>query len=144
MNNIVKGLVAGLVATIVLSMLMVTKGMMGLMPELDMIAMLSSMMSAPPIVGWIAHLMIGTAIWGGLFAFFYDKLLGENGMLKGLFLGGAAWLLMMIAIMPIAGAGLFGMNLGVMAPMMTLMLHLIFGLVLGLVFDKLPGAAAAA
>ena len=69
MNHIVKGLVAGLVATIVLSMLMIAKGMMGLMPELDMIAMLSSMMSAPPIVGWIAHLMIGAAIWGGLFAF---------------------------------------------------------------------------
>ena len=65
-------------------------------------------------------------------------------MLKGLFLGGAAWLLMMIAIMSMAGAGLFGMNLGVMAPMMTLMHHPIFGLVLGLVFDKLPGAGAAA
>ncbi len=144
MNNIAKGLVAGLVATIVLSMLMIAKGMMGLMPELDMIAMLSSMMSAPPIAGWIAHLMIGAAIWGGLFVFFYDKLPGKNGMLKGLLFGGAAWVLMMIAIMPMAGAGLFGMNLGVMAPVMTLMLHLIFGLVLGLVFDKLPGAPAAA
>ncbi len=89
-------------------------------------------------------MMIGAAIWGGLFAFIYDKVPGKNGMLKGLLSGGAAWVLMMIVIMPMAGAGLFGMNLGVMAPVMTLMLHLIFGLVLGLVFDKLPGAPAAA
>ncbi len=144
MNSIVRGIVAGLVATIVLSMLMIAKGMMGLMPELDMIAMLSSMMSAPPVVGWIAHLMIGVAIWGGLFAFFYDQLPGKNAILKGLFFGAVAWALMMIAVMPMAGAGFFGMNLGIMAPMMTLMLHLIFGLVLGLVFDKLPGPPAAA
>lgn len=40
-------------------------------------------------------------------------------------------------------AGLFGMNLGVMDPVITLMIHLIFGLVLGLVVDKLPGVPAA-
>ncbi len=144
MNDIVKGLIAGLVATIALSMLMVAKGMMGLMPELDMIAMLSSMMSTAPIVGWIIHFMIGAVLWGGLFAFLYNQVPGQNGMTKGLLFGGAAWGLMMIAVMPMAGAGLFGMNLGVMAPVMTLMLHLIFGLVLGLVFDKLPRAPAAA
>ena len=144
MNDIVKGLVAGLVATIVLSMLMIAKGMMGLMPELDMTAMLSSMMGAPPIAGWVAHLAIGSVIWGGLFAFLYDKLPGKSASSKGLFFGGAAWVLMMIAIMPMAGAGLFGRSLGVMAPVMTLMLHLIFGLVLGLVFDKQRRVAAAA
>ncbi|MBI5011273.1 MAG: hypothetical protein HZC06_00110 [Methylocystis sp.] len=30
-----------------------------------------------------------------------------------------------------AGAGLFGINFGAMAPFMTLMLHIIFGAVLG-------------
>jgi hypothetical protein len=38
--------------------------------------------------------------------------------------------------MPMAGAGLFGMNMGVMAPMMTLVLHLIFGAVLGWVYGR--------
>ena len=41
---------------------------------------------------------------------------------------------MMIIMMPMAGAGLFGMSLGIMAPLMTLMLHLIFGLVLGWIY----------
>ena len=44
--------------------------------------------------------------------------------------------MMMIVIMPMAGAGLFGMNMGVMAPVMTLMLHVIFGAVLGLVYGR--------
>ncbi len=50
---------------------------------------------------------------------------GGSYMLKGMTFGVAAWLLMMV--MPMANVGLFGM----MAPVMTLMLHLIFGAVLG-------------
>jgi len=38
-------------------------------------------------------------------------------------------------VMPMAGAGLFGMAMGIMAPMMTLVLHVIFGAVLGAVFQ---------
>ncbi|CAB3803547.1 hypothetical protein LMG28614_05846 [Paraburkholderia ultramafica] len=42
--------------------------------------------------------------------------------------------MMMIIMMPMAGAGLFGMALGMPAPVMTLVLHLVFGAVLGLVY----------
>ncbi len=41
---------------------------------------------------------------------------------------------MMIAVMPMAGAGLFGMNFGMMAPGMTMVLHIVFGAVLGVVY----------
>jgi hypothetical protein len=41
---------------------------------------------------------------------------------------------MMIVMMPMSGAGLFGMSLGMMAPVMTLMLHVIFGFALGVVY----------
>lgn len=54
----------------------------------------------------------------------------------------APWLIMMIAMMPMAGAGLFGMGIGVAAPAMTLMLHLIFGAVLGAIFGAGAGAGA--
>jgi len=43
---------------------------------------------------------------------------------------------MMVVLMPMAGAGLFGMSMGVMAPVMTLVLHLIFGAVLGWVYGQ--------
>ena len=44
---------------------------------------------------------------------------------------------MMLIVMPAAGAGLFGLNMGMMAPVMTLMLHAIYGAVLGFVFSRL-------
>ncbi len=48
--------------------------------------------------------------------------------------GVGAWIATMILVMPLAGAGLFGMNLGVAAPVMTLVLHVIYGAVLGGVY----------
>ncbi len=137
MQKIVAGLVAGFSATVVLSALMVAKNMMGLMPELDVIAMLSTMMKAPATMGWLGHFMIGTLAWGGGFALLYDLIPGSTALIKGVVFGIAAWLGMMVVIMPMAGAGMFGMAFGIMAPMMTLVLHIIFGVVLGAVFQML-------
>jgi Family of unknown function (DUF6789) len=128
-------MVAGLIATIVLSALMIMKSMMGLMPDLDVIAMLSKMMGAStPVMGWVAHFVIGAVIWGGLFASLDPHLPGGSHWLNGIIFGSGAWALMMIAVMPMAGAGLFGMNFGMMAPVMTLVLHIVFGAVLGGVY----------
>lgn len=135
MNKIVAGAVAGFAATVVLSVMMIAKGMMGIMPELDVIAMLSAMMGAPAVMGWIGHFMIGTLAWGIGFALLYDMIPGSSAVAKGVVFGIAAWLGMMVMVMPMAGAGLFGMAMGIMAPMMTLVLHVIFGAVLGAVYQ---------
>lgn len=140
-----RSMVAGFVATLVLSALMIMKGMMGIMPELDVIAMLGKMSHdmmgmGGPAIAWLLHFMIGTVLWGVLFAALYSVWPGNSPVAKGIALGVLAWLLMMIGPMPMAGAGLFGMKLGLMAPMMTLVLHIIYGAVLGLVFAKLPAA----
>ena len=92
MTNLKNGFMVGFVSTVVLTVLMVAKGMMGVMPALDVAAMLS----------------------------------------------------MMIVVMPMAGAGFFGINLGMMAPVMTLVLHIIFGVVLGKVYALLPATAQTA
>jgi hypothetical protein len=137
MQNIYVGLVAGFIATVVLSAIMVIKGMMGLMPELDVAAMIGMMMGASVMVGWIVHFIIGTIAWGGGFALLYGLIPGDNAVVKGIGFGVAAWLGMMIAVMPMAGAGLFGMTFGIMAPIMTLLLHIVFGAVLGGVYGML-------
>ncbi len=134
MQNIGKGLVAGFAATVVLSALMIAKGAMGLMPELEIARMLGTMLGDGPGVGWLAHFMIGTLLWGVLFAWLDPTLPGSSHMMKGVIFGLGAWLLMMIIVMPMAGAGFFGLNLGLMAPIMTLLLHAIFGAVLGGVY----------
>lgn len=137
MSDIKNGFIAGFVATVVLSILMVLKAMMGLMPDLNVVAMLSKMMGSPPVMGWLAHFVVGTIAWGGLFALIHEKIPGGALWVKGVVFAVGAWLAMMIVVMPMAGAGLFGMNLGIMAPMMTLVLHIIFGAVLGGTFASL-------
>lgn len=137
MNPIPAGLVAGFGATVVLSAMMVAKSMMGVMPDLDVVAMLAAMMGMPLALGWVAHFMIGTLAWGGGFAVLYRLIPGNSPVMKGVVFGAAAWLGMMVMVMPMTGAGLFGMAFGIMAPTMTLILHMIFGSVLGLVFANL-------
>jgi hypothetical protein len=46
---------------------------------------------------------------------------------------------MMITMMPMAGAGLFGLGLGGMTPVVTLVLHIVYGLVLGETYHLLGG-----
>ncbi len=137
MHNLGRGMLAGFAATAVLSALMVMKSTMGVMPALDVITMLGSMMGAPAIAGWAGHFAIGTVLWGGMFALFNGLIPGSTQIVKGIVFGLAAWLMMMLAVMPMAGQGLFGLNLGVVAPVMTAMLHVIFGAVMGLVYAQL-------
>lgn len=127
------GIVAGLAATVALSIVMLLKEAAGLMPQLNPVQMITEMMGASsPIVGWIVHIMIGTIIWGILFAVLESRLPGRPWFRGALFATGA-WLIMMVVMMPMAGAGIFGMGLGlgVIAPMAALMMHWIFGAVLG-------------
>lgn len=142
MNRYIRSMTAGFVATVALSLLMLMKGAMGLMPALNPTAMLTDMahaqmgMPASPMVGWVAHFMIGTVVWGILFALLYDKLPGRSALVKGMSFSVLAWLMMMIVPMPMAGAGLFGLTLGMMTPVMTLVMHLIWGAVLGYTYDR--------
>ncbi|MDR1994994.1 DUF6789 family protein [Azonexus sp.] len=143
MNRYFRSMEAGFVATVVLSLLMLIKGVMGVMPVLNPVAMLSnmvhSMMGMPdsPIIGWLMHFMIGTVLWGILFALIYQRLPGRDALTKGLSFSVLAWLLMMLLPMPMSGAGVFGLNLGMMVPVMTLVLHLIWGAVLGYTYGRL-------
>lgn len=136
MQNLSAGLLAGFVATAALSAVMVMKSAMGIMPKLDVIQMLAGMTGGSLALAWVAHFMIGTLAWGGAYGVFYRQIPGNGPVVKGLMLGLVAWGMMMIAVMPVAGGGLFGMGMGMVAPVMTLALHLMFGAVLGLVYQS--------
>lgn len=142
-NHLFKGVIAGFIATIALSVLMILKGIMGMMPQMNAIKMLTTMahgfMGTPmtPVVGWLLHFIIGSILWGILFALLFERIPGSSAPTKGLVFATAAWLVMMVVVMPIAGAGLFGLHLGIGAPVATLVLHWVFGVVLGAVYGKL-------
>ncbi|MDT8406373.1 MAG: DUF2938 family protein [Methylococcales bacterium] len=131
-HPIVRGIIAGLVATVVLSIMMVVKGAMGVMPELNVIAMLASKMGGIVALGWAAHFMFGV-IYGVVFGLIQGKLPGPL-VVRGIVLGIIGWLIMMVMVMPMMGQGLFAANMGMMAAVATFMLHVIFGAVLGLTY----------
>ncbi len=137
--NIKAGVISGFVATVVLSLVMVMKAKMGVMPELNAIKMLADMMGAPLFMGWVAHFMIGTVVWGVLFALLVNKFPGKV-MTSAIIFSMGAWVMMMIGPMPMAGEGMFGLKLGMMAPVATLMLHIIFGIALGLTYKRVAAA----
>ncbi|QDE31081.1 DUF6789 family protein [Shewanella polaris] len=145
LSAIFKGIIAGFIGTLVLTGLMILKKNMGIMPGLDPVHMMSTMAAEKMgtevnlMIGWVMHFVIGSVAWGTAFAVLNGVLPGRSQIIKGIVLGVAAWLLMMIGPMPMSGAGFFGLSMGIMAPVMTLMLHIVFGAVMGLVFSKLGG-----
>jgi len=106
--NVQAGLIAGFVATVVLSILMIAKSSVGLMPQLkpieDIVYVADRLtgMTLPLPFGWIGHFALGTVAWGIIYAALQASLPGAP-VVKGLIFGALAWLAMMIIFMPLAG-----------------------------------------
>lgn len=137
MSNSLRGMLAGLVATLVLSAVMLLKSSMGLWPELNLIRLLTNLGSIQTVAAWMDHFIVGVIVWGLMFGAF--DALWERGAywLKGLLFGVFAWLVMMILFMPLTKTGFFGVKIGPAAIYVTLGYHLIYGLVLGLTYGVL-------
>ncbi len=137
------GVLAGVVGTGAMTVVMMVKKAAGVLPALDPIHMTSTMVSDKlgiepnVVIGWVMHWGIGSVLWGGIFALANNILPGKSQLQKGLVLGVIAWFVMMVGPMPASGAGLFGMQISVAAPVMTLFLHLVYGGVLGMAYLKL-------
>jgi hypothetical protein len=137
MSNSMKGMLAGLVATLVLSGLLLLKSTMNLVPELNLIRLLVNLGSISTVQAWMDHFIIGVVVWGLLFGA-YDSLAGRPApWLKGVIFGLFAWLVMMAAFMPLAKVGFFGSRIGPMAAVVTLIYHLVYGAVLGTTYGLL-------
>jgi hypothetical protein len=138
-----KGLIAGFIATLVLSAALVINDTMNLMPQIDIVRMLMSSAQLSRTSAWMDHFIVGVVVWGLLFAA-YDGLAPDTAdWLKGIIFGAFAWLLMMVTFLPLAGAGFFGVKIGAGAVVGLLMLHLLYGLVLGATYGGLGTLAAA-
>jgi hypothetical protein len=137
MSSSMKGMLAGLVATLVLTGLLLLKGTMNLVPELSMIRLLMNLGSITLVQAWMDHFIVGVVAWGLLFGA-YDSLASRPAhWLKGIIFGVFTWLVMMVAFMPLAKAGIFGSKIGPMAAVVTLMYHLVYGAVLGTTYGLL-------
>jgi hypothetical protein len=129
-----RGLGAGLIATIVLSIFMVVMPAVGLLPGLNLVMVLAHALGAQSaVVGWIAHYVIGVLLWGALFAWLEGRTFFPHWY-NGLLFASVVWLGVMLIIMPLAGEGVFGLRIGIVTPTVTLFLHWIYGAVLGSVY----------
>ena len=135
-----RGIIAGLVATFALSLIMMMKSSMGVMPAFDIISDWKNAtavfgISISSAIAWVLHFALG-GLWGTLYASFHQRLPG-GFVVSGIVVGVAAWLGMMIGFMPLAGNGLFALGISPMVTMATLVLHVFFGAVLGFTYSKL-------
>lgn len=128
------GLVAGFIATVILSGMMLMKNTMGLMPQFDMISMMAGLMNTSHAMAWVVHFIVGTVLYGGVFGWWAPLVGGDAYWLKGLVWGAVGWFIASTVMLPMAGNGPFGIKLGAMMPVMSLMMHAVFGLILGAIF----------
>jgi len=137
MSNAMKGMLAGFVATLVLAALMLLNGALDLIPQINIIRLLTTLGTLSVPSAWMDHFIVGVVVWGLLFAVYDGAASWPAHWLKGIIFGVFAWLIMMIAFMPLAGAGFFGAKIGIAAPVGLLIVHLIYGVVLGATYGLL-------
>jgi len=78
-------------------------------------------------------------LWGTLFGIMLPVLPGRRYWVKGIAFGVIAGMLTMLMVMPLAGAGYFGMDLTLLDPVISLVYHLVYGVTLGGVYALLAG-----
>ena len=144
--NVFAAVIAGVVGTIVMTMIMVMASKMG-MPKMDIVGMLGSMFGKENrAMGLFIHLMMG-AIFALIYAYLWANGVGSATWHAGLIFGAVHWIVtgMGMAMVPMMHAGIKSgdvpepgafmlKNGGMMAFMGGLMGHMVFGLVVALVY----------
>lgn len=131
---------AGVLATGAMTALMVMAPSMG-MPEMNIGAMLGSMMGGSLVLGWMAHVVIGVGLaiaYANVSAHLPVGSVAARGALSAL----APWAMAQLVVMPMMGAGLFGGS--ALAAAGSLMGHLLYGAVLGVTVGEASARSAAA
>lgn len=139
MSDVFKGMLAGGAATIVLTLVMLIFSAIGFEPQLELTRLLLILLDAPNdyVLGWVGHIAIGSIGLGGLFAYVEPRLGVDTHVKSGILYGVIVWLVSMLVFMPAAGAGYFGFQLSIFAPVVMLGLQVLHGFVLGWTYGKL-------
>ena len=132
--NVVRAVLVGLAGTAVMTMLMLLAHRMG-MPPMNIGAMLGSVMGGNAALGWLAHFMIGTVLALVYAVLFAGRVPGAPAI-RGAAFSLFPWLMAQTVVMPMMGMGVFSGSM--LAAGGSLMGHLVYGAVLGLVYGVSP------
>jgi hypothetical protein len=128
-----RAVLGGFVGTAAMTAMMyLVAPMMGL--RVDIAAMLGAMLGGNWAAGMMMHVVNGSLIFPAIYAYaLYDHVPG-SAAIKGTIWGVALWLVAQVMVMPMMGGGLFSSNMGgLMAAMGSLVGHVLYGGVLGVV-----------
>lgn len=132
---------AGVAATIVMTaMMMLVAPLMGV--HMDIAASLAGMMHMRWAVGLTAHMMLGVIVFPLMYAVVFVSRIPGSPAVRGVIFAVVLWLMMEALVMPMLGAGFFGMNgPGMLGAVAALMAHLAYGAILGFVAAGRTSAA---
>jgi hypothetical protein len=133
-SKIAQFLIAGMVATTVMTGFTFLAPMMGL-PKMNPAEMLSGMMGVPIMVGYLMHFMIGVIFAAAYVYLFNPKVHIHNKLVKGSLFGFAVFIFAQVMMFIIGKIMPMPMMEGSMMLMMigSLIGHLVFGIVVALI-----------
>jgi len=138
MGDVFRGLEAGFIATVFLVGFLFVQHALGIVPEFNLINLLMASAGAQdrPALGWGLMFMIGTVLWGLGYATVSRRMRGPH-WLRGMAFGVGTWFVMMFAFLPTAGLPAFAQGMGFGIPVFALVMHLVYGAVLGASYQLL-------
>jgi uncharacterized membrane protein YagU involved in acid resistance len=114
------------------AMMYVVAAMMGL--HMDIAAMLGSMLGGSWTAGLMVHFVNGSVIFPAIYAQALYAHLPGSPLIRGTAWGVGLWLIAQTVVMPMMGGGMFSAAMGgMMAAMGSLIGHVLYGSLLGVV-----------
>lgn len=132
-NKILKTVVAGIVATAIMSVVGFMAPIMGL-PKMNPAELLAGMLGVTSIVGWMMHFIIGIIFAAAYVYLFNPKVRISNKLLKGALFGLIVFVFAQVMMFVMGNIVSMPMMESDMMPMMlgSLIGHLVYGIVVAL------------
>lgn len=135
LSDLKKGALAGLIATIPVAVLAVLKQVLDLIPQLNLIGILTGLTTIPwNGAGWVALFVVGALLGVGFAAL--DSHVSDTTtvgeMLRGAFYGFLLAVILMVILIPLYGqVGTLGFALGLIGTC------IVFGAVMGIAYERM-------
>jgi hypothetical protein len=135
LSDLKKGAFAGLIATIPVAVLAVLKQILDLIPQLNLVGILTGLTSIPwNGTGWVLLFIVGAVLGMGFAAL--DSHVSDTSavgeMLRGAFYGFLLAVILMLILIPVYGrVGTLGFALGIIGTC------IVFGAVMGIAYERM-------